>query len=74
MARTTDKAAILSSTMRFLAAGVLTLAIGVAQEVAKPDRDWTLIATMAAGLLVGIGGGAYGRINAQGPISSILPK
>jgi hypothetical protein len=50
------------------------LANAMAQEVAKPDRDWTLIATMAAGLLVGIGGGAYGRINAQGPISSILPK
>lgn len=74
MARKTYKAAILSSTMRFLKAGGLTLAIVVAQEVAKPDRNWTLIATMAAGLLVGIGGGAYGRINAQGPISSILPK
>lgn len=74
MAQKTDKAAILSSTMRFLTAGGLTLAIAVAQEVAEPDRDWTLIATMAADLLVGIGGGAYGRINAQGPISSILPK
>jgi hypothetical protein len=74
MTQKTDKAAILSSLMRFLTAGGLTLAIAVAQEVAKPDRDWTLIATMAAGLLVGIGGGAYGRINAQGPISSILPK
>jgi hypothetical protein len=74
MAQKTDKAAILSSTMRFLTAGGLMLANAMAQEVAKPDRDWTLIATMAAGLLVGIGGGAYGRINAQGPISSILPK
>jgi hypothetical protein len=74
MTQHTDKAAILSSTMRFLTAGGLTLALAVAQEAAKPDRDWSLIVTMAAGILVGIGGGAYGRIGAQGPITSILPK
>lgn len=74
MAQKTDKAAILSSAMRFLPAGGLGLAIAVAQEVAKPDRDWTLIAILAAGLLVGIGGGACGPINAQGPIGSVLPK
>ncbi|MFT3725272.1 MAG: hypothetical protein QM773_17005 [Hyphomonadaceae bacterium] len=74
MAQKKDKAAILASTLRFLTAGGLTLAIAVAQEVAKPDRNWALIATMAGGLLIGIGGGAYGRINAQGPISSVPPK
>lgn len=74
MTTKTAKAAILSSTLRFLTAGGLTLAIALAQEGAKPDRDWTLIATMAAGLLVGIGGGAYGRINAEGPTSSNPPK
>lgn len=74
MTTKTDKAAILSTTMRFLTAGGLPLALAVAQELAKPDRDWTIIATMAAGMLVGIGGGAYARVNAQGPISSILPK
>jgi hypothetical protein len=74
MTTTTDKAAILSNTMRFLTAGGLALAVAVVQELVKPDRDWALIATTVAGILVGIGGGVYGRISAQGPISSILPK
>ncbi len=69
-----DKPAILSGTIRFLTAGGLTLALALAQEIAKPDRDWAMIATMAAGILVGIGGGAYGRITACGPTRSILPK
>jgi hypothetical protein len=56
MTQKTDKAAILSTTMRFLTAGGLTLGIALAQEVAKPDRDWSMIATMVAGILIGIGG------------------
>ena len=74
MAQQTTKAAVLSKTIQFLTAGGLTLAISVLQEVMKPDRDWSLIATMVAGILVGIGGGVYGRINAQGPITSVLPQ
>lgn len=74
MSKQTDKAAILSKTIQFLTAGGLTLAIGVIQEAAKPDRDWNLIATMIAGILIGIGGGVYGRVTAQGPVTSILPK
>ena len=74
MTQKTEKAAILSSTMRFLTAGGLTLGIALAQEAAKPDRDWSMIATMAAGIIIGFGGGAYGRIRADGPITSILPK
>jgi hypothetical protein len=69
-----DKAAVLSNTIRFLTAGGLTLAIAVVQELLKPDRDWSLIATTIAGLLIGVGGGVYGRVNAQGPITSVLPK
>jgi len=74
MSKLTDKAAILSTTLRFLTAGGLTLGIAVLQEIAKPDRDWSVIATTIAGILVGIGGGVYGRIKAEGPITSILPK
>jgi hypothetical protein len=73
MPQQTTKAAVLSKT-QFLTAGGLTLAISVLQEVMKPDRHWSLIATMVAGILVGIGGGVYGRINAQGPITSVLPR
>ena len=67
-----SKPAILSKTMQFLTAGGLTLAIAIVQEVAKPDTDWNLVVTMAAGILVGIGGGAYGRIKASGPLTGIL--
>lgn len=74
MSQQTNKAAILSTTLRFLAAGGLTLGIAVLQEIAKPDRDWSIIATMVAGIVVGIGGGAYGRVKAEGPITSVLPK
>jgi len=74
MSKEADKAAIFSDTLRFLTAGGLTLAIAVAQEVAKPDRDWAMIATMLAGIVVGIGGGAYGRVKADAPITSVLPK
>jgi len=73
MSQSNDKAAILSKTLRFLTAGGLTLAIAVAQEALKPSPDWSLIATLVAGILVGIGGGAYGRVVAQGPLTSILP-
>ena len=74
MSQQTNKAAILSTTLRFLTAGGLTLGIAVLQEIVKPDRDWSIIATMVAGIVVGIGGGAYGRVKAEGPITSVLPK
>jgi hypothetical protein len=74
MSQSNSKAAIFSKTLRFLTAGGLTLAIAVVQEAFKPNPDWALVATMAAGLLVGIGGGAYGRIVAQGPVTSVLPQ
>jgi hypothetical protein len=74
MSKEAEKAAIFSDTLRLLTAGGLTLAIAVAQEVAKPDRDWAMIATMLAGIVVGIGGGAYGRVKADAPITSVLPK
>ncbi len=69
-----DRPAILSKTLRFLTAGGLTLAIAVVQEALKSSPDWSLIATLVAGILVGIGGGAYGRVVAQGPLTSILPR
>ncbi len=72
MASGLSKPAILSTTLRFLTAGGLTLAVAVWQEVAKAQTDWSLVATLAAGILVGIGGGAYGRVVAQGPINSII--
>ena len=74
MSQTNTKAAIFSKTLRFLTAGGLTLAVAVVQEALKSSPDWSLIATMAAGILVGIGGGAYGRVVAQGPVTSILPQ
>ena len=74
MSKEAEKAAIFSDTLRLLTAGGLTLAIAVAQEVAKPDRDWAMIATMLAGIVVCIGGGAYGRVKADAPITSVLPK
>jgi hypothetical protein len=67
-----SKSAIMSKTLQFLTAGGLTLAIAVWQEVAKPVTDWGLVATMVAGIFVGIGGGAYGRIVAQGPVTSVV--
>ena len=60
--------------LTILTAGGLTLAIAVIQEALKPSPDWSLIATLVAGILVGIGGGAYGRVVAQGPLTSILPQ
>ncbi len=74
MSLITPKAAILSTTLRFLTAGGLALGIAVLQEIMKPDRDWSIIATTLAGIVVGIGGGAYGRVKAEGPITSVLPK
>lgn len=67
-----SKPAILSTTLRFLTAGGLTLAVAVWQEIAKSDTDWSLVTTLAAGILVGIGGGAYGRVLAKGPITSVI--
>ncbi len=61
---------ILAGAMRFVTAGGLTLALALAQEVARPDRDWTMIATLAAGILVGLCGGAYRRMSAQETASS----
>ena len=52
----------------------LALGIAVLQGLVKPDRDWSIIATTLAGIVVGIGGGAYGRVKAEGPITSVLPK
>ena len=72
MASGFSKPAILSTSLRFLTAGGLTLALAVWQEIVKADTDWSLVATLAAGILVGIGGGAYGRVVAQGPINSII--
>jgi FtsH-binding integral membrane protein len=67
-----SKSAFMSKTMQFLAAGGLTLAVAVWHEVAKPITDWPQVATMVAGILVGIGGGAYGRVVAQGPVTSVI--
>ncbi len=70
----TETPAILSKTLRFLTAGGLTLAVAIWQEIARAGTDWSMVATMAAGLVVGIGGGAYGRIVAKGPITSVTAK
>jgi len=67
-----SKPAILSKTIQFLTAGGLTLLIAVVQEIAKADTDWSLVATMVAGIVVGIGGGAYGRVVAKGPVSALV--
>lgn len=67
-----SKPAIVSKTIRFLTAGGLTLGVAIAQEVAKADTDWGLVVTMAAGLVVGIGGGAYGRAVASGPLNGVV--
>lgn len=72
MAAAIPKPAILSTTLRFLTAGGLTLAISVYQEVAKDQTDWSLVSTMVAGIMLGIGGGAYGRVVARGPIGSLI--
>lgn len=72
MALQVSKPAILSKMIQFLTAGGLTLLIAVAQEIAKADTDWNLVATMAAGIIVGIGGGAYGRVVAKGPVSTLV--
>jgi hypothetical protein len=72
MALQISKSAIMSKTIQFLTAGGLTLAIAVWHEVAKPVTDWVQVATMLAGIVVGIGGGAYGRIMAQGPVTSVV--
>lgn len=74
MNQSNTKAAVLSKTIRFLTAGGLALAIAVVQEALKPAPDWNLVATMLAGILIGIGGGAYGRVVAQGPVTSVLPQ
>ncbi len=72
MAPQKSKPAILSTSIRFLTAGGLALLSAVVQEVAKPDADWNLIITMIAGIIVGLGGGAYGRVVAQGPVTSLM--
>lgn len=72
MAGDISKPAILSTTLRFLTAGGLTLALAVWQEIAKAETDWSLVTTLIAGIVVGIGGGAYGRVKAKTPITSII--
>ena len=67
-----SKSAITSKTLRFLAAGGLTLAIALWREIAKADTDWGLVAAMIASLVIGVGGGAYGRVVAQGPVTAIF--
>ncbi len=74
MSNQPETPAILSKTLRFLTAGGLTLAVAIWQEIAKAETDWSLVATMAAGLIVGVGGGAYGRIVARGPITSLAGR
>jgi hypothetical protein len=73
MASQISKSAVMSKTLRFLTAGGLTMAIAIGQELAKPVTDWATVATMLAGIVVGIGGGAYGRVVAQGPVTSVMP-
>ncbi len=68
------KPAILSLTLRFIAAGGLALVVAIAREITRPDTDWVQVVTMAAGLLVGMGGGAYGRLVATGPIKGLLQR
>jgi hypothetical protein len=72
MALQKSKPAILSRTIRFLTAGGLALLAAVVQEVAKSDTDWNLVVTMVTGIVVGLGGGAYGRVVAQGPVTSVF--
>lgn len=72
MTHQTPKPAILSKTLQFLAAGGITIFSAILQEVLKPHPDWGVVATMVAGALIGIGGGAYGRIVAQGPVTSLV--
>jgi hypothetical protein len=72
MALQSSKSAIMSKTLRFLTAGGLTMVLAIGQEVAKPITDWVLVAIMLVGIIVGIGGGAYGRVVAQGPVTSVI--
>lgn len=65
--------AVMSKTLRFLAAGGMAMAAALVQEALRPHPDWVHAATILAGLALGVGGGAYGRVVAQGPITSILP-
>ena len=59
MSNPSNTPAILSKTLRFLTAGGLTLAVAIWQELAKADTDWSLVATMAAGVIVGNDGNIW---------------
>ena len=72
MALQVSKSAIMSKTLQFLTAGGLTLAAAIWQEIARPNTNWVEVATMVAGLLVGLVGGTYGRVVAQGPVTGLL--
>lgn len=65
------KPAILSKTLHFLTAGGITLVASMVQEIARPQTDWGVVATTAAGLLITVVGGGYGRVVAQGPLTSL---
>ena len=74
MNKQTSKPAILSRTLQFLAAGGVTMAAALVQEAVKPDADWGQVLTMAAGIALGVGGGAYGRVKAQGPVTTVFKR
>lgn len=69
MAEQTAKPAAKSKTIQFLAAGGLTMIAAVVQEAIKAQPDWGVLSTMIAGIILSIGGGAYGRTVAQGPLT-----
>jgi hypothetical protein len=62
--------AIVSKTLRFLAAGGIALLAGLWREISGPDPDWGVVASLTAGLILAVGGGSYGRVAARGPITS----
>lgn len=69
-----SKSAIMSTTMRFLTAGGLSLALAVWREVARPHTDWPMVGEMLLAIILGVGGGAYGRALAQGPVTSVIRR
>jgi hypothetical protein len=68
------KPALLSRTLQFLAAGGAALIIALGREISSARPDWIDVASLGAGIVLAIGGGAWGRVTARGPITSILPR